>query len=412
MIVRRFLAWTETASAARRAQGASALARAYVQGPLLPDERRDALIALTALLDDTSPLVRRAIAQAVAGAEQAPHHLIAALAGDQSDIAAIVLARSPLLSDAELIDHAALGDDMAQTAIAGRPDLSAPVAAALAEVGARRALITLAGNLDADLPDFSVRRILQRLGEDGEIREALLSRPDLSVELRHDLVVATARALASFVTQKQWLSETRAQRLSQEACERAVVAMSAEAGMAGARALVGHLRRTGALTAGLMLRALLSGNLAFFEASLADLSQLPHVKVAGLVREFGGTGFAALYRKADLPMALLPVVRAALAADRELAVSSEPGAGERLSRAMIEKVIVAGLDEEAHRLVALLRRFEAEAARDEAREVAVDIMREMRFEAACDIRAALVAPEMAMVTHGAIDVETVLQQAA
>jgi uncharacterized protein (DUF2336 family) len=393
MIVRRFLAWSETAPAAQRAKGANALARAYIEGPLLPDERRDALVALTALLDDASPLVRRAIAIPLAHAADAPHHLIASLAGDQADIAVVVLGCSPVLSDAELIDHAALGDAVVQTAIASRARLSAPLAAALAEVGERQALVALAANLEADLPDFSLRRMLERMGGDGELRQALLARPTLSVALRHDLVAATAKALAAFVTQKQWLSPARAERVTREASERAVVSMSAEAGMAGARQLVTHLRRTGALTAGLMLRALLSGNLAFFEASLADLTQLPPVRVAGLVREFGGAGFAALYRKADLPIELLPVVRAALAADRELAISREPGAGTRLSREMIDKVMEKALGAQTHRLAALLRRYEAEAAREAAREAAFGMVREVRFELACDLRAALLSPE-------------------
>jgi uncharacterized protein (DUF2336 family) len=251
--------------------------------------------------------------------------------------------------------------------------------------------------------------MLERMGGDGELRQALLERPTLSVALRHDLVAATAKALASFVTEKQWLSQARAERVTREAAERAVVSMSAEAGIAGSRGLVTHLRRTGALTAGLMLRALLSGNLGFFEASLADLTQLPPVKVTGLVREFDGAGFVALYRKAGLPMELLPVVRAALAADRELALSGEPGAGTRLSREMVSKVMERALGTQTHRLAALLRRYEAEAAREEAREAAFGMVREVRFELACDIRAALLSPEDLVDT---IVPEAVLQEAA
>ena len=59
-----------------------------------------------------------------------------------SDLA-IVLAHSPVLSDGELIDCATVGDAFAQGAIAVRAALSASVSAALAEVGAREALIAL-----------------------------------------------------------------------------------------------------------------------------------------------------------------------------------------------------------------------------------------------------------------------------
>ncbi len=85
---------------------------------------------------DSSPLVRRALAENFASAANAPHYMVLTLAGDQSDIAAIVLARSPLLSDAELVECAATADAFGQSAIALRPWVPAPVAAALAEIGA------------------------------------------------------------------------------------------------------------------------------------------------------------------------------------------------------------------------------------------------------------------------------------
>ena len=169
MIVRQFLQWSQKAVPSQRAEAARALAQTYLYADLDEGQRREADIALTGLLDDPSPLVRRALAEAFASALDAPHHIVLALADDQSDIAAIVLARSPVLGDAELIDCAAVGDAFAQSAIALRPGLSAPVAAALAEVGAREALISLAVNAGADLPEFSMRRMVERFGEDGEM---------------------------------------------------------------------------------------------------------------------------------------------------------------------------------------------------------------------------------------------------
>ncbi|MBL8589511.1 MAG: DUF2336 domain-containing protein, partial [Methylobacteriaceae bacterium] len=151
MLVRRFLTWSLTASAGDRADAASALARAWLYGDLSPEDQREADVAMTTLLDDPSPLVRRALAEAVAGAADAPRHLALALASDQSDVAAIVLTRSMALRDSDLIDCAAIGDAFAQAAIALRPRLSSAVSAAIAEIGAREALIALAVNSGADI---------------------------------------------------------------------------------------------------------------------------------------------------------------------------------------------------------------------------------------------------------------------
>ncbi|MGP0060424.1 MAG: DUF2336 domain-containing protein [Beijerinckiaceae bacterium] len=371
MIIRRFLQWAKTASPGQRAEGASALARAYLYSDLSASEREEAEHALTGLLDDPSPLVRRALAESFAGAAEAPHHILLALADDQSDIAAIVLARSLALSESELIDCAAIGDAIAQSAIAIRPRLTPPLAAALAEIGAREALISLAVNPSAEIPEFSLRRMIERFGADGELREALLSRPNLPPALRAELVAVTAEALSAFITARDWISPERATRVTREARELAhvIIAATSQDEPDGPRQLVAHLRSCGQLTAGLLLRALLSGNEALFEASLIELSDLPASRVRGLMHDWCSVGFAALYRKAKLPEALLPSFRAALEA--LYTIETVDNSGARLSRQRIERVLTscAAVNRgELDKLLAVLRRLDAEAAREEARD--------------------------------------------
>jgi uncharacterized protein (DUF2336 family) len=150
MIVQRFLAWVQTAPVGARAEATSALARAYLYSDLTDRDRADAEAALTSMLDDPSPLVRRA----------------------------------------------------------------------LAEVGAREAVISLAVNPAADAPDDALRRIIERFGDDGEVREAMLGRPDLSAGARADLVLAATRALSSFVVERGWMPEERVARVGREAVEK------------------------------------------------------------------------------------------------------------------------------------------------------------------------------------------------
>ncbi len=370
MIVRRFLQWAQSASPSQRAEGVSALARAWLYAELDAATREDAGQVLTQFLDDPSPLVRRAMAESFAHSAEAPHHIVLALADDQSDVSSIVLARSPVLSDSELIDCAAIGDAIAQSAIALRPSLSVAVAAALAEVGAREALISLAVNPCVELPAFSMHRMVERFGSDAEMREALLARRNLPVTLRADLVAATARALTAFVTDRDWLSPERAQRLMRETRDQAhvIIAATSRETEIGPMRLVAHLRASGQLTASLLLRALLSGNAALFEAALADLAGVSLPRVKGLMRDWRSVGFAALYRKAGLAEALLPAFRVAIGTLDTPELSGEPGA--HLSRQRVERVLTACSamqSVELDRLLSVLRRFEAEAAREEAR---------------------------------------------
>src|ERR1700742_1410529 len=104
MIVRQFLHWVRQAPAGERAAATSALARAYLFSDLTPDDRAAAEGAMIMLLDDASPLVRRSLAEALGSSQKAPPAVVQALAADQPDIAVIVIERSPLFIDADLVD--------------------------------------------------------------------------------------------------------------------------------------------------------------------------------------------------------------------------------------------------------------------------------------------------------------------
>jgi uncharacterized protein (DUF2336 family) len=370
MIVRHFLQWVRTASAGHRADATSALARAYLHSDLSSDDRIAAEGAMVMLLDDPSPLVRCALAEALAASPAAPPAVILALAADQPEIAALVLERSPLLFDADLVDIVGAGDPCAQEAIARRRDLPRPVAAALAEVGGAEACLILTENAAAEIVPFSLDRIVARYGHLAAIREALFAREDLPASTRQALVARLSDTLARFVSSRQWLEEDRAQRIAKEACEKATVALAAGSARRDVRPLVTHLRQSGQLTTGLVLRALLSGNVLLFEEALAELADLPLARVAGIVHDRGAGVFRALYEKANLPLSVYSAFRAALDVLHEMGVPAEPGGATRLKRRMVERVLTRceeGAPEEIAPLLTLLRRFATEAAREEAR---------------------------------------------
>ena len=372
MIVRRFLLWARTAPAEARASGAAALAGAYLRSGMSDEDRREAETALIALIDDPSPLVRRAIAEEMAPSMRTPRNLALGLIADQSDVAALVLAHSPVLTEADLVDAAAVGDTLAQRAIAMRRCLPLSVCAALAEVGCEEALITLAGNRTAEIPDFSFERMVERQGDSGALREALLERADLPAGLRQAIAARVSDTLASFVAGCGWLTPERSARLAREATERVAVALAAGGEATDAPAVVEVLRATGRLTPGLMLRSLLSGEPALAEAAFVALSDLPAARVAALLRDRRGAGLKALCRKAGLPVSLEPAFTAAILALN--ARGFDVGGGRHgIDRDLLRGVLVAceAMEgPEADALMALLRRMDAEAAREEAKAMA------------------------------------------
>ena len=294
MIVRQFLRWVQTAPAGERAEATSALARAYLYSPLDPADLLSAEAAMTVLLDDPSPMVREALACVLGASPHAPHAVIHALAHDQGDIAAMVLTTSPVLTEVELIDAVGGGDWRAQCAVACRIHVPVTLAGAIAEVGGADACLALVQNPGAVLTAGALIRIAERHGDDAELRSELLARPDLPAEARHAAVAALSGSLSAFVTGCGWLPADRAARVVAEAREKATIAIAGLGRESEIRGLVRHLRRSGQLTAGLILRALLSGNLRLFEEALAELSGMPLNRVSGFVHARHSAGFEAL----------------------------------------------------------------------------------------------------------------------
>ncbi|MFL6840058.1 MAG: DUF2336 domain-containing protein [Bradyrhizobium sp.] len=378
MIVRQFISWIRTAPAGERAEATRALARAWLISDLSEDDRAAAEGALLMLLDDPSPLVRQTMAQVFARSAEAPAAIVQALSLDQPSIALPVLEHSPLLIDADLVDIVATGNSEMQCAIARRLQLPASVSAAIAEVGSAAAALELIENANAELPPFSWDRIVERHGHLAAIREAMLVLEGLPAATRVALVAKLSETLAQFVVARNWLSADRAGRIADEARERSTVNIAAHSYGEDMRGLVAHLRATGQLTAGLILRALLSGNIELFDASLAELSGLSQARVSALLHDRGGAGLQALLTRAGLPESTFAAFRVALEASHETGYVDTVGGAARLRRRMVERVLThCETDRQAAEpLLILLRRFATESAREEARMFCEELVAE------------------------------------
>lgn len=369
MIVRQFITWVRNAPAGERAEATRCLARAWIVSDLSDDDRAAAEGALLMLLDDASPLVRQAMAEVFAYAADAPPAIIAALAIDQATVALPILEHSPLMLDADLVDIVATGNSETQCAIARRSDLPPSVCAAIAEVGSAASTLELIENPVAELADFSLTRIAERHGHLAAIRESLLTLDNLPAAVRLMLAEKLSSTLTQLVVARAWLNGDRAHRAADEAMERSRINIATQTHGADLSALISHLRSIGQLNTGLILRALLSGNVELFEESLVELSGLSRSRVTAILNDRGGLSLNALLAKAGLPESTFAAFRVALDARDEIGFVGTFGGAARLRRRMVERVLTSCETAEtvAEPLLILLRRFATESAREEAR---------------------------------------------
>jgi uncharacterized protein (DUF2336 family) len=366
--VRHFLRWARSASEQQRAEAALTLAWAfrYIVEP--HGLHVDLEFCIASLLDDPSPLVRRALAEAIADVPDAPRYVVIALADDRPDIASVVLSRSRVFTEAELAQYAAAGEECVQLAIARRADLPAAVAACLSEKAGAEVVAALVRNTLVRLPAIILRQVSGRFGADREICDAMLERSDLPPFLRCDLTeTAVAARVARFSNSE--VRSGRIERVTRMVMDRCVVRAASTSSPEEIGELVRHLRAKGALTTTLILRALASGESAFFEAVVAELSSLDLQRVAALARHPMSAGFAALLRRAGFAPYCLAPLRFAL-----LILKGARRANRgRVLRPVASRLIdycAARPEPEIGAIVARLRGLEKEAALDDARAFA------------------------------------------
>jgi uncharacterized protein (DUF2336 family) len=377
MIIEQFLKWVESARVAERTAAAGALARAYLTSELTLDERCSAEAALTVLLDDPSPNVRFALAEALSNSAFSPVHLITALCADQPEIAGIVLVRSPLLADSDLIDRIALGAPEVQCAVAMRGQLSSAVSAAMSEVGCLPAVQMLLENSGAKIAKLSMRRLVERFGHHAEMRQLLLADERLPADARHALVVKVGEALSDMPMVRALIGTARAQRITKEACVRACLTLVDEAGPSEHAALVEHLRHSGSLTTAFVLRVLIHGKIGFFATIVAALSGQDEPRIKAQLSGGRVAVLTALYRRCGFTDAVATLLMRGVDCWRAVANGKLQAGPQEIARRMLEQF---GADQTtpafAHGnddLVALIRSIYLETVRENGRKHAQSI---------------------------------------
>ncbi|SDP61881.1 Uncharacterized conserved protein, DUF2336 family [Phyllobacterium sp. YR620] len=374
MSVQHYVKMIDNASVAQRCHAAAALAHIYLQPDLEFDERRSTEAVLTLLLDDPSPKVRLALAEAFSTSAHAPAHIVASLARDQIEVATYILGRSVLLSDADLIDCVAGGSGEAQRLVAARAKVSYPVSAAIIEIGEVEAVAALLANSQAQIADISFRRLVERLGHVAEIRTLLIDDNRLPADCRHALAVRIAEALCQMDMVMALMGERRAKRITRDACVRASVSLVAATRINEYPALIEHLQLRGDLTTAFVIRIVAAGKIDFFAAVLVALSGYSLGRVRSLIIDGRPAALGALLSAAGLPVSTHLPLKVALEGWRNVANGRQDVGSPEIIRRMIEHLEPIGRDAGTipaaanDDMLSLLKRIHLDAIRENARE--------------------------------------------
>jgi uncharacterized protein (DUF2336 family) len=284
-------------------------------------------------------------------------------------VALPVIRDAVVFSDSDLIDIIRCGGPRKQAAAAGRDGISEPVADALIECGDETAAIALFRNARASIGEAGFSRAIDRFGGSERTLGAMIMRPQLPIGIAERLAVSVSHELGRLLVQRHALPDRLVADLVLHGREAAILRLGRGASAPDLLDMVARMHRQGRLTPSLIVRAVCMGDVAFFEAALATRAAIPVDNAQTLIQDPGRNGLAALCGKAGLPVALTPLLSAAMAMIAQTRFDGEPGELARYRARVltgvltqIETIDTADLDYLVDQLAAMLQAQRALAA--------------------------------------------------
>ena len=326
-------------SAAARAATAAKIAAEFDHGAMGPAERKVAEEIFRLMVRDAEVRVREALAQNLKRSRDVPHEVIMALAKDTGTVSEPILKFSEVLTDNDLVEIVRTQDAAKQIAIAARTKISETVSATLVATRNEAVVQTLVANPGAEISEKSLRQVVDDFGNREGIQAAMVHRPKLPVTIAERLVTLVSEKLKTELVKRHELPAELASDLLLSSRERAILGISSEAEEEDVETLVRQMHQHDRLTASIVLRAAVMGDMTFFEAAMAELAGISLVNARHLIYDEGKLGLQSVFTKARLPASHYPAVRAAVDVSRETTYDGGDQDRERYRRRMIERVL-------------------------------------------------------------------------
>ncbi len=366
MFVERFMTWSVQSGADQRAKAISRLAAKLFNGSIPEIDRSDVEQALTLYLEDPSAKVRQALARVVARYDNAPRHLVWALARDITEVSEKIYARSTILRSRDLIDAICRGDDIIQCAIANREDLDGDTIRRLVKHAGADAICQLIQNRLVVLGPGLKHDIADRLGDNAQVRTMLLGDDCIDAATRQLLADRLSNCLLNLVDTKGWGDPNRLQKTANDARNKVTVEIAMQTPPEHMVEYVEHLQTSGQLSAALLIRACCTGHAALFENALSLLSGVSLKRVQSIVDDGRVAAFKSLYGRTGLPSSAYPVFVAAIEAWR-VPQEMPQLIGQIIARAEVDHQVDGAL-------LAMLSQMACEANREAAQDYSRQLM--------------------------------------
>jgi len=291
------------------------------------------------LARDVEAKVRASISKGLRHSPLLPRDVAQKLGNDIDDVALPLLADSLVLTDEDLVDLVGRGSARKHETIAARPNLTEAVSDALITHAGEPAVAVLMDNQTAKIAEHSLDRAITRFAGSLRVKQAMVLRHTLPITVSERLVNLVSSELQRHLLKTHALSPGVASDIVLRSREHAIIRLSMGSSEEELAGMVAQMHRSGRLTPTLMLRALCTGDIAFFEAAMAIRGDVPIGNAQLLIHEPSRRGLTALYRKAAMPENLFDAICAAIDVVDETGFDGDARDLERFRARVISRVL-------------------------------------------------------------------------
>jgi len=337
----------EEPSAAVRAETVAKIATSFDQGEMEGPAREIAEDIFRHLARDVEVRVRQALSENLKESRILPHDIALTLAKDVIEVAEPVLKSSKVLTDDDLIEIVKTQPAESLVAVAQRETVPESVSEALVDNGNEDVVVTLITNKGALVSEATFEKVLDDYSESDRVKEGVVKREKLPVKLAERLVNMVSDHLQQHLVANHELPPDVVAGVIAQSREKATLELlTPESEAVDVEKLVEQLHRNARLTPSIILRAICTGDIAFFEAAMARLADVTPINAHILIYDAGNLGLHELYRKANLPESMFPAIRVAVNVTREMTYDGEAGDRKRFRSRMVERFLTQfeGLD--------------------------------------------------------------------
>lgn len=263
---------------------------------LTPEEKEIAGHILIRISREVESDVRAHLARKLSTSPNAPKDLILALAMDQIEVAAPVIAHSPLLDEQDLISIVTGKTREHRLRIAMRSGITAAVSNVLVKSNEPDVLEGLVKNNSAEISEAAMQYLVAESKSLENLRGPLIGRADLPDALAQKMLEFVSASLKQQILSNYTIDQDAIDAALSDIKSAPAEKTQSEGINSKARALIAKMHANGELTVNQTIAFLREKRLGLFLEGMAALSGLDANAVTNLAYEGEGQGMAVISR--------------------------------------------------------------------------------------------------------------------